>query len=164
MTDLGHLHYYLVIEVNQNPKYIFVSQNKYVGELLNKFGMTECNPVSTPLEPNLKLTSQEGNEFEDEITYNNLVGSLVYLTTTRTNISFVFEILSRFMQNPCEGHFSDAKRVLKYLKGTQYFGIRYSKVDDFNLIRYFDSKFVRDQVNGVSTSSHLTSLGSTTVS
>jgi hypothetical protein len=61
MTYLGHLHYYLGIEVIKNPKYIFISHKKYIGELLNKFGMAECNPVSTPMEPNLELTSKEGN-------------------------------------------------------------------------------------------------------
>jgi hypothetical protein len=69
MTNLGHLHYYLGIEVIQNPKYIFISQKKYIGELLNKFGMAECNLVSTPMEHNLKLTSKEGNEFEDATKY-----------------------------------------------------------------------------------------------
>ena len=56
MTDLGHLHYYLGIEVTQHPKYIFISQKRYVGELLNRFCMTECNPLSTPMEQNLQLT------------------------------------------------------------------------------------------------------------
>ena len=50
MTDMGHLHYYLGIEVTQHPKYIFLSQKKYVGEILDKFCMTECNPISTPME------------------------------------------------------------------------------------------------------------------
>jgi transposase InsO family protein len=161
MTDLGHLHYYLGIEVTQNPKYIFISQKKYIGELLNKFGMVECNPLSTPMEQNLKLTSKEGNEFEDATKYKQLVGSLIYLTTTRPDISFVVGILSRFMQKPCEGHWSAAKRVLKYLKGTQDFGLKYSKVDDFNLIGYSDSDFDGDKENGVSTSGYLMSLGST---
>ena len=60
MTNLGHLHYYLGIEVTQHPKYIFISQKNYVGELLNRFCMTESNPLSTPIEQNLKLTSSEG--------------------------------------------------------------------------------------------------------
>ena len=64
-----YLHYYLGIEVIQNPKYIFISQKKYIRELLNKFGMAECNHVSTPMEQNLKLTSKEENEFEDAIEY-----------------------------------------------------------------------------------------------
>ena len=55
MTDMGHLHYYLGIEVTQHPKCIFLSQKKYVGELLNKFCMTKCNLVSNPME--LKLIS-----------------------------------------------------------------------------------------------------------
>jgi hypothetical protein len=145
MTYLGHIHYYLGIEVIQNPKYIFISQKKYIGELLNKFGMVECNHVSTPMEQNLKLTSKEGNEFEDATKYRHIVGSLIYITTTRPNISFFVWILSSFMQKHCEGHWSTTKRVMKYLKGTQDFGLKYSKVDDFNLIRYYDSDFDVDK-------------------
>eukprot|EP00253_Pinus_taeda_P008579 PITA_08579 len=138
MTDLGHVHYYLGIEVTQHPKSIFLSQKKYIGDLLNRFGMTECNPLSTPMEQNLKLTSIEGKEFEDATKYRQLVGSLIYLTTTRRDISFAVGILSRFMQKPCEGHWSAAKGVLRYLKGTQDLGIKYTQVDDFSLIRYSD--------------------------
>eukprot|EP00253_Pinus_taeda_P011370 PITA_11370 len=79
--------------------------------------MVECNPLSTPMEQNLKLTSVEGKEFEDATKYRQLVGSLNSLTTTRQGISFFVGIISRFMQKPCEGHWSVAKRVLKYLKG-----------------------------------------------
>lgn len=60
MTDLGYVHYYLGIEVTQHPKSIFLSQKKCNGDLLNRFGMDECNPLTTPMEPNLKLTSIEG--------------------------------------------------------------------------------------------------------
>ena len=86
MTDLGYVHYYLGIEVTQHPKSIFLSQKKYIGDLLNRFGMTECNPLSTPMEQNLRLTSIEGKEFEDATKYRQLVGSLNYLTTTRRDI------------------------------------------------------------------------------
>jgi hypothetical protein len=65
MTGLGHIHYYLGIHMNQNPKYILISQKNYIGELLNKFDMDGCNLVSTPVEHKLKLTSKEVNEFLD---------------------------------------------------------------------------------------------------
>jgi hypothetical protein len=92
------------------------------------------------------------------------VGSIIYLTTTRLEISFVVGILSRFMKKPCEGHCSPAKRVLKYLKGTQDFGLKYSKVDDFNLVGYSDLYFDGDKENGVSASGYLMSLGSAVIS
>ena len=100
MTDLGHLYYYLGIEVTQHPKYIFISQNMYVGELLNIFCITDCNCLSTPMDQKLNLTSSEGKEFEDATKYRQLVGSLIYLTTNRPNISYVVGILSRFMHKP----------------------------------------------------------------
>eukprot|EP00253_Pinus_taeda_P023415 PITA_23415 len=137
MTDLGHVHYYLGIEVTQHPKSIFFSQKKCIGDLLNKFGMAECSPLTTPTEQNLKLTSIEGKEFEDA---------------------------TKFMQKPCEGHLSAAKRVLKYLKGTQDFGLKYTQVGDFSLIRYSDSDFDRDKETGVSTFHYAMSLGSEAVS
>jgi hypothetical protein len=68
------------------------------------------------------------------------------------------------MKNPCEGHWSVAKRVLKYLKGTKDFGLKYSKVDEFNPIGHSNSDFVGNKENGVSTSGYLMSLGSSVVS
>eukprot|EP00253_Pinus_taeda_P005644 PITA_05644 len=98
MTDLGYVHNYLGIEVPQHPKSIFLSQKKYIGDLLNRFGMTECNPLTNPMEQNLKLTSIKEKEFEDATKYRQLLGSLNYLTTTRPEISFVVGIVSKFMQ------------------------------------------------------------------
>jgi hypothetical protein len=109
MIDLGHIHYYLGIEVTQDQKYIFIPQMKYIGELLSRFGMVDCNTIFTPMERNLNLTSKEGNEFEDETKYKQLVGSLIYLTTTKADISFVVGILSKFKQKPREGHWSATK-------------------------------------------------------
>eukprot|EP00253_Pinus_taeda_P003828 PITA_03828 len=163
MTDLGYVHYYLGIEVTQHPKSIFLSQKKYIGDLLNRFGMTECNPFTTPMEQNLKLTSIEGKEFEDATKYRQLVGSINYLTTT-TDISFAVGILSRFMQKPCEGHWCAVKRVLRYLKETQDLGIKYTQVDDFSLIGYSNSDFDGEKETRVSTSGYAMSLGSGAVS
>jgi hypothetical protein len=125
--------------------------------------MKDCNPVSTPMEKNLKHTSNEGSAFEDLTKYIHLVGSLIYLTTTRPDINFVVGILSRFMHQPCEGHWTTTKQVLKYLKGTQSYGIKYSKVSYFHLIGYSDSDFDGDKEHGVSTSGYLMNLGSTAI-
>jgi len=65
VTDLGLLHYHLVIEVDPKPKYIFIAQKKYIGQLLDRFGMQDCNLVTTPMEQSLKLTSIEGSMFQD---------------------------------------------------------------------------------------------------
>eukprot|EP00253_Pinus_taeda_P009498 PITA_09498 len=143
MTDLGYVHYYLGIEVTQHPKSIFISQKKYIGDLLNRFGMTECNPLTTPMEQNLKLASIEGKEFD--YPPEKVVSSLLRCAT--------FQLM--VMQKPCEGHWSAAKRVLRYLKGTQDLGIKYTQVDDFNLIGYSDSDFDGDKETGVSTSGML---------
>ena len=125
--------------------------------------MVDCNPISTPMEHNLRLTLKERKEFEDATKYRYLVGSIIYLTTTRPNISFSIGILSKFMQKPCEGYLSTAKRVLKNLKGTQDSGLKYSTVKEFNFIGYFYLDFDGDKENGVSNSGYLMSLGSTTI-
>eukprot|EP00253_Pinus_taeda_P034037 PITA_34037 len=164
ITDLGYVHYYLGIEVTQHPKSIFLSQKKYIGDLLNRFGMVECNPLTTPMEQNLKLTFIEGKKFEDATKYRQCVGSLNYLTTTRPDISFVVGTVSRFMQKPCEGHWCVAKRVLKYLKGTQEFGLKFTQVGNFSLIGYSDSDFDGDKETRVSSSGYAMSLGSSVVS
>ena len=71
--------------------------------------MQDCNHVSTPMEQNLKLISNEGSTFEDPTKYMQLVGSLIYLTTTRHDITFVVGIISRFMHHPYEGHWNATK-------------------------------------------------------
>jgi hypothetical protein len=99
-----------------------------------------------------------------QLNIDNLWGVLSTLLLLDQDISFAVGILSRFMQKPCEGHWCVAKRVLRYLKGTQDFGLKYSKVEDFKLVGHTDSDFDGDKENGVSTSGYLMSLGSTTIS
>ena len=122
--------------------------------------MKDCNSISTPMEQNMKLSSSEGNSFEDPTKYRQLVGRLIYLTTTHPDITFAVGILLKFMHKPCEGHWIAAQRVLKYLKGTQTLGIKYSRVSDFHLTGYADSDFDGDKENGLSTSGYVMTLGS----
>jgi hypothetical protein len=88
----------LGIEVIQNQRYIFSSQKKYNGELLNKFGMVECNHVSTPMKQNLKLTSKEENEFDDATKYRQLLKVLSILLP----IDQTFHFLLGFFPSSCK--------------------------------------------------------------
>ena len=103
MTNLGHLHYYLGIEVTQNPKYIFISQKKYIGELLNKFGMTKCNPLSTPMEQNLKLTSKKGMNLRVQPIIGNLLGVL----STLSSPDRIFHLLLGSFPGSCKNFVKD---------------------------------------------------------
>lgn len=104
MTDLGLLHYCLGIEVWQDKDGIFISQTKYAKELLKKFRMEDCKPADTPMETGLKLTANEESKKVDETLYRQLVGSLIYLTYTRPNISFAVNFISRFITAPKVSH------------------------------------------------------------
>ncbi|XP_058003631.1 uncharacterized protein LOC131180053 [Hevea brasiliensis] len=86
MTDLGLMHYFLSIEVVQSTNGIFVSQKKYLREVLDRFQMKDCNPVSTPTEFGLKLDKDHEGKKVDSTLYKQIVGSLMYLTATRPDI------------------------------------------------------------------------------
>eukprot|EP00253_Pinus_taeda_P026080 PITA_26080 len=162
VKKVGKTVVYLVVYVDD----LLMTWNNesYITSIKKELGKRVQSSFSTPMEQNLKLTSIEGKECEDATKYRQLVGSLIYLTTTRPDISFAVGILSTFMQKPCERHWSAAKRVLRYLKGTQDLGIKYTQVDDFSLIGYSDSDFDGDKETGVSTSGYAMSIGSGAVS
>ncbi|KAG6477561.1 hypothetical protein ZIOFF_066828 [Zingiber officinale] len=118
MTDLGLMKYFLGFEVKQKKGEIFISQDKYIADLLKKFRMENAKSISTPMSLNEKLQKEDSTEGFDSKIYRSLVGSLIYLTHTRTDIVHSVSLLSRFMSNTSRTHFTTAKRVLRYLKGT----------------------------------------------
>ena len=82
MKDMKEFHYFLRIEVIQIPDSIMHSQRHYFLNLLYKFGMTRCKPVTTPLDRNLKLDTKSGTTECEPMFYHQLIGSLIYLTIT----------------------------------------------------------------------------------
>jgi hypothetical protein len=97
MKDLGELHYFFGIEVIQSPKGIWLLQRQYALNKLSKYGMTGCKPISIPLEKNVKLSVDEGDLVEDTTMYKRIVGSLIYMTITRPDLSYVIRVVSQFM-------------------------------------------------------------------
>ncbi len=125
MKDLGKLHYFLGIEVIQYPKGIWLLQRQYALNKLSKYGMTGCKPISIPLEQNVKLSADEGDLVEDITMYRRIVGSLIYMTITRPNLSYAVGVVSQFMQTPRKPHLDAVRRILRYIKHTLHCGIFY---------------------------------------
>jgi hypothetical protein len=116
------------------------------------------------MEQNLKLSKFEGGELVDNTIYRQLNGSLIYLTNTRPDLSYVVSILSRFMQQPRDNHWNAMKRVLRYIPGTKDFGLLYKKTKIFVLGRFLDADFARSIDDRASTSGYLMNMGSAVVS
>jgi len=100
---------------------------KYAKEILKKFLMEQCKVVSTPMNQKEKFSKEDGADKIDEGYYRSLIGCLMYLTATRPDILFAVSLLSRFMHCASEMHLIVAKRILRYIKGTIDFGVKFKK-------------------------------------
>ena len=167
MTDLGPIRQYLGMEItrDRNKKTLRISQGRYIQKILDRFGMTDCALYPTPI--------VLGNQLRKEIIltatkeeiqyYQSLVGSLIYtIVETRLDIVYTVLIVSRFASNPTKNHFGAAKRILRYLKGTVYHGITYSK--DSKLIGYSNTDQTRDEEIRKSTRGYIFTLYSGAIS
>eukprot|EP00253_Pinus_taeda_P002078 PITA_02078 len=160
MTDLGLLHYCLGIEVWQTENNIFLSQSKYAKNLVDRFRMQDCKPATTPMEPGLKLSAQSSSPPVDETLFRQLVGSLIYLTATRPDISFSVSYISRFMSAPKADHWIATKRVLRYVRGNSDYGLLYTRSSDPMLSGYTDSDWAGSVDDRKSTAGYVFNLGS----
>ncbi|KAH9134621.1 hypothetical protein AeRB84_019649 [Aphanomyces euteiches] len=144
MKDLGNLAFCLGIEVERlQDGSIFFHQRKYILDLLATHGFTDCNPISTPQASSATRSSTASSP----LPFRQVVGELLYLTTTtRPDIAYTVTLLSRHLNEPAEEHQQIAKRVLRYLKGTQDYGLLYSKSDkeDFTIDLYVDADYAND--------------------
>eukprot|EP00253_Pinus_taeda_P019228 PITA_19228 len=164
MTDMGFLRYFLGIEVDQNEKEIFISQERYVNQVLSRFNMQDCKAAITPTVMGLKLSREDSNKDFDPSLYKSIVGSLMYLTTTRPNIMYAVSLIFRFMERPKEAHWKAAKRILRYVKGTKMFGILYNVSEHSDLVGYTDSDWARSVDDRKSTSGYVFHMGSGAIS
>ncbi|KAL0308644.1 UNVERIFIED_CONTAM: Retrovirus-related Pol polyprotein from transposon TNT 1-94 [Sesamum radiatum] len=160
MSDLGLMHFFLGIEINQEKEGNIICQRKYTETLLKKFKMESCKTVTTPLVTGEKYQKEDGSQKVDGSMYRSLIGSLLYLTATRPDIMFATCLLSRFMQSPSQVHYAAAKRILRYLRGTKDFGIWYKSTNDAKLVGYTDSDWAGSVDDMKSTSGYTFSLGS----
>ena len=118
---------------------ILIHQKKYAKEFLSKFCMENSKPVSSLFVVGEKFFKDDGTPQVNGSIYRSLIGSLLYLCSTKPDIIFSVNYLLRFMQTPTEKHFQVAKRVLRYVKGTVNHGIHYGRVKSVKLIGFSDS-------------------------
>ena len=142
VTDLGEPSKIVGIEITHSGDSLTISQPLHIDSILRKYKMEEANPVSTPLDPNIKLTpSKDGASPERSNDYASLIGSLQYLAVaTRPDIAYAVNRLAACTANPSFEHYGAAKRLLRYIKGTRSLGITY-RAQSERLVGPMDSNF-----------------------
>jgi hypothetical protein len=114
MTDMGQLHHFLGVSVQRHQNSLFLSRRQYMLDILDRAGMRNCKPCSTPVDTNAKL-SADGVTVADPTHYRNIAGALQYLTFTRLDIAYAVQQVYLYMHDPREPHLGAMKRILRYL-------------------------------------------------
>lgn len=164
MKDLGPLHYFLGISVERSTTCLFISQRKYLTEILKRAKMETCNPCLTPVDTSSKLPAESGPPVDDPTLFRSLAGALQYLTFTRLDISYAVQQICLFMHDPRAPHLAALKRILRYLNGTESYGIVLSSSDNLSLTAYSDADWGGCPDTRRSTSGYCVFLGSSLVS
>ena len=132
MSMNGELTHFLGLQIRQQDSSIFLSESKYAKNLVKKFGLESASSIRTLMSPNVKL-------IVDSSLYKCMIGSLLYLTTSRPDISYSVGVCARYQANPKESHMTALKRNIKYVKTTAVFGVWYSKDTNDVLAGYSDA-------------------------
>ncbi|GKU85914.1 hypothetical protein SLEP1_g514 [Rubroshorea leprosula] len=118
----------------------------------------------TPLKPNVRLTSIDGYPLTDLTRYRQLVGSLIYLTTTQPNIAFAVHVVSQFMATPRSTRYAVILHIIGYIKGTMFHGLHFAAHSSLELRAYFNADWARDSNDHKSTNGYCLFLGDSLIS
>ena len=151
LKDLGHLRYFLGLQIDYKKARFFVHQNKYLTDLLHKFNMTNCKAASTPIATINVLSTTSIDILNDPTPYCSLVGALQYAMFTRPDITFAINCVCQFIHKPSSAHFVAAKHILRYLKGILDKGILFQP-GPVALTAFTDANWVGDPCDRRSTS------------
>ena len=138
MSMIGKLTHFLGLKIRQQDLGIFLSQSKYARNLVKKFDLEFASSVRTPMSPNVKHTIDLLGKSVDSSLYRSMIGSLLYLTASKPDISYSVRVCARYQVNPKESHMIALKRIIKYVKTTVDFGVWYSKDTNDVLAGYSD--------------------------
>ncbi|GKG22916.1 hypothetical protein Tco_0388219, partial [Tanacetum coccineum] len=138
--------------VMQKDDGIFISQDKYVADILKKFDFVIVKTTSTPIEINKALLKDEEAEDVDTYLYRSMIRSLMYLTNSRSDIMFFVCACTRFQVTPKVSHLHAVNRIFRYLKGQPKLGLWYPRDSPFDLEAFLDSDYVRASLDRKSVS------------
>nr|GEZ72291.1 uncharacterized mitochondrial protein AtMg00810-like [Tanacetum cinerariifolium] len=151
MSSMGELTFFIRFQVKQKQDRIFISQDKYIAEILKKYGLLEVKNASLLMETQKPLLKDKDGEEVNVHMYRSMIGSLMYLTSSRLDIMFAVCACARYQVNPKVSHLHVVKRIFKYLKGQPKFGFWYPKYSPFDLVAYTDSDYAKESLDIKST-------------
>ncbi|GJT13874.1 retrovirus-related pol polyprotein from transposon TNT 1-94 [Tanacetum coccineum] len=164
MLMMGKISFYLGLQISQSPRGIFINQSKYTLESLKKYSFDSCNPVDTPMVEKSKLDEDKEGKAIDPSHYCGMIGTLLYLTSSRSDLQFAICMCARYQALPTEKHLNAVKRIFRYLKITVNRGLWYLKDSSIALTTFADADHTGCQDTHRSTSSSMQFLGDRLVS
>ncbi|GJW19286.1 putative ribonuclease H-like domain-containing protein [Tanacetum coccineum] len=164
MSSMGELTFFLGLQVQQKEDGIFISQDKYVAEILKKFDFATVKTASTPMELNKALVKDENADSVDVHLYRLMIESLMYLTASRPDITFAVCACVRFQVTPKTSHLHAMKMIFRYLKGQPKLGLWYPKDSPFDLEAFSDSDYAGASLDNKSTTGGCQFLGKRLIS
>jgi len=164
MSVMGELNFFLGLQIKQTSNGTMIHQQKYVKELLKRFGMELAKTIDTPISPSTRLVMDDESPSVEEKSYKGMIGSLLYLIASRPDIVFSVGLCARFQSKTKESHLKAVKRIFRYLKHTPDLALWYPRRCNFDLVGYADIDYAGFLVDRKSTSGMTHFLGPCLVS
>nr|GFB25442.1 retrovirus-related Pol polyprotein from transposon TNT 1-94 [Tanacetum cinerariifolium] len=164
MSMMREMMFFLGLQVNQSPSGILINQSKYVHEILKKYGLNTCDIVGTPMDIKDKLDLDQIGTSVDATKYRSMIGTLMYLTSSRPDIVHATCVCARYQAHPTEKHLRVVKRIFHYLRGTINMSLWYTKDSGFELTGFSDVDYAGCKDTFKSTSGGAQFLGKKLVS
>jgi hypothetical protein len=164
MFMMGELQFFLGLQIKQAKEGTFVHQAKYTNDMLKKFMMDDSKHLSTPMSTTTSLDADDDGELVNQKEYQSMIGSLLYMTTTRLDIQLSVCLCARFQVSPRTSHRQSVKRIFRYLRYTLELGLWYSASSSLSLLVFSDADFAGCRVDRKSTLGTCQFLGSSLVS
>jgi histone deacetylase 1/2 len=164
VKDMGELNYFLNNEAIRTDDGLYLSQRRYILDLLMRSKMDKAKPCLTPMSTSLPLSKFAGITFHDPSLYRSIVGGLQYLSFTRPDIAFAIHKVSKFMHNPMEMHWAVVKRILRYLKHTISHSLLIQPTTNVTLQTFSDADWASDPDDRRSVGAYCVYLGNNLVS